>query len=28
LIAQKLMLAEARADGIVGASCFCAQSAM
>ena len=28
LIAQKLTLVEARADGIVGASCFCAQSAM
>ncbi|MFT5316206.1 MAG: hypothetical protein ACI9UK_002051, partial [Candidatus Krumholzibacteriia bacterium] len=28
LIAQKLTLAEARADGRVGASCFCAQSAM
>lgn len=27
LIAQKLMLAEARADGRVGASCFCAQAA-
>lgn len=27
LIAQSLALAEARADGIVGASCFCAQAA-
>lgn len=27
LVAQKLALAEARADGTVGASCFCAQAA-
>lgn len=27
LIAQKLAMAEARADGVVGASCFCAQAA-
>ena len=27
LIAQRLLLAEARADGKVGASCFCAQAA-
>jgi hypothetical protein len=28
LLAQKLTLAEARADGRVGASCFCAQAAV